>query len=85
MDGMLVDWGVSIRRACLALAFDTLTYHYKSGRPGQAPLEKRIWEIREIRVRYRCRRVHVLLRREGRMINIKKTHMIYKELGLQLR
>lgn len=31
------------------------------------------------------RRVHVLLRREGWMINMKKTRRIYSELGLQMR
>jgi putative transposase len=36
-------------------------------------------------VRYGYRRVHVLLRREGWEINLKKTHRIYNELGLQLR
>jgi putative transposase len=83
---MLADWGISIRRACKALKFDTSTYHYKSRRTGQAPaLEQRIREICETRVRYGYRRVHVLLRREGWMINMKKTRRIYKELGLQLR
>ena len=82
---MLVDWGVSIRRACRALRFDTSTYHYKSRRPGQAALELRIREICETRVRYGYRRVHVLLRREGWAVNIKKTRRIYNELGLQLR
>ena len=82
---MLVDWGVSIRRACRALRFDTSSYHYKSRRTGQAALERRIKEICETRVRYGYRRVHVLLRREGWAINMKKTRRIYKELGLQLR
>ena len=82
---MLVDWGISIRRACKALKFDTSTYHYKSRRTGQAGLERRIREICETRVRYGYRRVHVLLRREGWMINMKKTRRIYNELGLQLR
>jgi transposase InsO family protein len=36
-------------------------------------------------VRYGYRRVHVLLRREGWIINMKKTRRIYNELGLQLR
>ena len=36
-------------------------------------------------MRYGYRRVHVLLRREGWMINMKKTRRIYNELGLQLR
>ncbi|KFE35447.1 putative transposase [Thioclava atlantica] len=82
---MLVDWGVSIRRACRALRFDTSTYHYKSRRTGQAGLERRTKEICETRIRYGYRRVHVLLRREGWQVNIKKTRRIYNELGLQLR
>jgi len=82
---MLSDWGVSIRRACKALCFDTSTYHYKSRRADQAPLERRIKEICETRVRYGYRRVHVMLLREGWTINMKKTRRIYKELGLQLR
>jgi putative transposase len=61
------------------------TYHYKSRRLGQAGLEGRIKEICETRVRYGYRRVHVLLRREGWMVNQKKTQRIYRELGLQLR
>jgi putative transposase len=36
-------------------------------------------------LRYGYRRIHVLLRREGWQVNIKKTRRIYNELGLQLR
>lgn len=36
-------------------------------------------------MRYGYRRIHVLLRREGWRVNIKKTRRIYNELGLQLR
>jgi putative transposase len=49
------------------------TYHYKSRRREQAGLEARIKEICQTRVRYGYRRVHVLLRREGWEINLKKT------------
>jgi len=83
--GMCVDWGVSIRKACGAIRFDTSTYHYKSRQTDQAAVERRIKEIAETRVRYGYRRVHVLLRREGWVINMKKTRRIYNELGLQLR
>jgi putative transposase len=82
---MLVDWGVSIRRACRALRIDTSTYHYKSRRPGQAAPERRIREICETRMRCGYRRVQVLLRREGWQVNINKTRRICNELGLQLR
>ena len=37
------------------------------------------------RVRYGYRRVHVLLRRERWMVNHKRTHRIYNEMGMQLR
>jgi len=48
-------------------------------------LELRIKDICSTRVRFGYRRVHVLLRREGWDVNVKKTHRIYNELGLQLR
>ena len=83
--GMCSDWSVSIRTACGALRFDRSSFHYRSRRTDQAAVERRIREICETRVRYGYRRVHVLLRREGWEINMKKTHRIYNELGLQLR
>jgi putative transposase len=79
------EWGVSIRRACRVFFVDTSTYHYKSRRRGQADLEQRIKEICETRIRYGYRRVHVMLCREGWLINRKKVLRIYRELGLQLR
>ena len=57
----------------------------QTAKGGQAGLELRIKEICETRVRYGYRRVHVLLRREGWQVNIKKARRIYNELGLQLR
>lgn len=85
VNGIRSDWGVLIRRACRVLEMDTSTYHYKSRRREQAGIEARIREICETRVRYGYRRVHVLLRREGWEINMKRTHRIYNELGLKLR
>lgn len=78
-------WLIGAYRSGEPARFDTSTYHYKSRRTGQAGLEQRIREICETRVRYGYRRVHVLLRREGWLINMKKTRRIYNELGLQLR
>lgn len=67
------------------LLVDTSSYHYKSRRRGQADLELRIKDICQTRIRFGYRRVHVLLRREGWMVNHKRTRRIYRELGLQLR
>jgi len=78
-------WKVSVRKACRVLRFDPKSYRYRSRRPGQAPLESRIKEICQTRVRYGYRRVHVMLRREGWVINEKKTRRVYNEMGMQLR
>lgn len=85
MNRVGLDWGVSIRRACRVLEMDTSTYQYKFRRREQAGIEAKIGEICETRVRYGYRRVHVLLRRGGWEINMKRTHRIYNELSLQLR
>ena len=85
VDVVRSEWRISIRRACRALEVDRSTYHYKSRRSGQAAIEQRIREICHVRMRYGYRRVHILLRREGWVINQKKTRRIYRELGLQLR
>jgi putative transposase len=85
VDHVRVAWQVSIRRACRAVPVDRSTYHYRSKRAGQAPLSKRIKEIAETRVRYGYRRIHVLLRREGWPVNVKRVCRLYREQGLQLR
>jgi putative transposase len=85
VDEMRSDWKVSVRRACRVLRFDPKTDRYCSRRPGQAALEDRISTICQTRVRYDYRRVHVLLRREGWVINEKKTRRVYNEIGMQLR
>lgn len=85
VDHVRAAWRVSIRRACRAVPVDRSTYHYRSKRAGQAPLRKRIKEIAETRVRYGYRRIHVLLRREGWRVNVKRVCRLYREQGLQLR
>ena len=76
---------VSVRKACRVLRFDPKSYRYRSRRPGQAPLDKRIKEICQTRVRYGYRRVHVMLRREGSVTNEKRTQRVYNQMGMQLR
>ena len=54
-------------------------------RAEQAQLTERIREIAATRVRYGYRRIHVLLRREGWLVNPKRVYRLYREMGLQLR
>lgn len=84
VDDVRSDWKILIRRACATLRIDTSLYHYKSKCGEQAELTW-IKEIAQTRVRYGYRRVHVLLRREGWLVNPRRIYQLYKELGLQLR
>ena len=85
VDHVRIAWQVSIRRACRAVPVDRSTYHYRLKRAGQAVLMKRIKEIAATRVRYGYRRIHVLLRREGWRVNVKRVCRLYRVQGLQLR
>src|SRR4051794_25530499 len=85
VDGLQGVFQVSIRRACHVLRFQKSSYFYRLRRLSQAPLTQRIREIAETRVRYGYRRVHVLLRREGWSVNVKRVYRLYKEEGLQIR
>jgi putative transposase len=48
-------------------------------------LRLRIKEIAAVRIRYGQRRIYVLLRREGWIVNIKRVSRIYREEGLAIR
>lgn len=85
VDKLRGEWKVSIRRACSALRIDRALYVYKSKRGDQADLKQRIKGICETCVRYGYRHVHVLLRRDGWAVNVKRIYRLYRELGLQLR
>ena len=85
VDEARTEWKVSIRRACEVVGAVRSTYHYRSVRPDQASLRKRIREIAEARVRFGYRRIHVLLCREGWRVNEKRIYRLYREERLQLR
>jgi putative transposase len=85
VDDLRGTWRVSIRRACSVVQAERSSYHFKSRRPDRAHLRTRIKEIAETRVCYGYRRIHVLLRREGWMVNVKAVNRLYREMGLQLR
>ena len=85
MDHLRGAWQVSIRRACKVIMLQKSTYHYKSRRPSQAVLRKRMRKIAETRVRYGYRRIHIILKREGWRVNHKLVYRLYVEEGLQIR
>lgn len=82
---MQESYRVSLRKACRASGTAMSSMQYRSVRPPQEPLRSRIKEIAHARVSYGHRRVHVLLRREGWTINLKRVYRLYREEGLSLR
>jgi putative transposase len=60
-------------------------YRYRSRRPESAALCSRIREFAAAKRRYGYRRIHVLLKREGWSVNIKRTYRLYREAGLAVR
>ncbi|HED1257264.1 IS3 family transposase [Enterobacter ludwigii] len=81
---LLDAYRIGLRRGCRLMMQSRTVYNYRSCRDDRA-LTQRIREIAEARVRYGCQRIHILLRREGWLINHKKTHRIYCLEGLNLR
>ena len=76
IDDLRLVWQVSVRRACAVLGAVRSTCPYQSRRPPQAVLKKRIVEIAQARVRYSYRRIHMLLRREGWQVGVKRVYRL---------
>ncbi len=80
-----VAYEVSERRACSALGADRTSIRYHSSRPDDAAVRARLRELAAVRRRFGYRRLHVLLRREGIVMNDKKLRRLYREERLQVR
>ena len=76
---------MSERRACRVIDADRKSVRYRSTRDDDADLREKLRELANQRRRFGYRRLHILLRREGIMINRKKTQRLYREEGLAVR
>ena len=78
-------YAISERRACRLYGAARSTVRYRSVRPDQEALKRRIRELAGVRVRSGYRPIHVYLRREGWQVNHKRVYRLYTEEGLALR
>ena len=76
---------VSQRRACRVFFVCRASIRYRSVRVDHVVLRNRIKELAAARVRYGYRRLHVLLAREGWVVNHKRVFRVYREEGLSMR
>ena len=76
---------LSTRRACQATGVGRSLVLYRSVRPKQEALRKKIRDLASVRVRAGYEQIHMLLRREGWKLNRKRVYRLYCEEGLSLR
>ena len=82
---LVETYEVSERRACRLISADRKTVRYRSRRPRDEELRRRLRELAAEQRRFGYRRLHVLLRGEGHLVNRKKTQRLYREEGLTVR
>ena len=78
-------FGMSERRACKAIGCCRMTVRYETSRPDDREVRERMKAIALERRRFGYRRLLVMLRREGLVVNHKKLFRLYREEKLAVR
>lgn len=76
---------MSERRACRVIGVDRKMVRYRCTKAGDEELRARIKALAHERRRFGYRRIHILLRREGNVVNRKRVQRIYREERLMVR
>ena len=76
---------MSERRACRVVGTDRSSVRYAATRPDDGHLRERLKALAHERRRFGYRRLHVLLRREGHLVNRKRVQRLYREEKLTVR
>lgn len=78
------EFSTSQRHACELLEIPRSSCRYES-RKDDTELRERLIELARAKPRFGYRRLHVLLRREGRPVNHKRVQRVYREAGLHVK
>ncbi len=79
------SYEVSQRRACAVIGADRTSVRYRSVRPDDGIVRSRLRELAAVRRRFGYRRLLLMLRVEGMLINHKRLRRLYREERLQVR
>jgi putative transposase len=82
---MELAYQISERRACAGLGWPRSSHRYRSVADHQEGLRARLKELAGCRIGYGYRRLHVLLQREGWLVNHKRVYRLYREEELGIR
>ena len=84
--GWLQTRGTSLRRACRLIGLSTATWRYQRRTSAtNVAVLARLQAHAAVRARFGYRRLHILLGREGMLVNHKRVHRIDRAAGLQVR
>ena len=76
--------GLSARRSCQLIGLSRNTLRYEAQPDKDKGLRDRLKELAGLRRRSGCQMFHAIAKREGLVVNHKRTERIYKEEGLSL-
>ena len=86
MSYVTAGFGLSVRKACMLVNLSRTTYGYHPYTPDDdIVLRQRLRDLATERKRFGSPRLHIMLKREGLVLNHKRTERIYREEGLALR
>lgn len=80
-----VEHCISQRRACSVLGVDRSSIRYRSRRLEDNHIREAMKQVASERRRFGYRRIHVMLERQGIILNLKKLRRLYREEKLQVR
>lgn len=78
-------FGLSQRRVCRLTGWNRASVQFQPQPDQDGPLRNRMKELAALKCRWGCPLLHDTLKREGLVINHKRTERIYGEEGLSLR
>jgi putative transposase len=82
---LITEMGLSERRACRIVGLARSVQQYRPVPKDDAAVVKRMKELASENRRYGYLRLHAMLRREGLVVNHKRTYRLYTDQGLQVR
>jgi putative transposase len=85
VERVMREHGYSERAACRLIGVDRSAFRYERTDGGDAALRKRLRELASQRRRFGYRRLAILLRREGSVVNLKRIWRLYREERLSVR
>ncbi len=82
---LMTERALGVTRACGLVGISRSLFRYEPRDSGNRALQERLVELAGEKRRYGYRRLHVLLRREGVLVNKKRTYRLYRDAGLAVR